>query len=76
MYQTHSVEQIEYHEYTINTGEYGKYLEYSMNTYKGTRAIIKGDNKFTKVIEDDIGAKKSAPDFKLYNIPLNKLIKD
>ena len=44
-----------------------------MNTYKGTRAIIKGDNKFTKVIVDDIGAKKSAPDFKLYNIPLNKL---
>ena len=63
-----------------NAGEFGKFLEYSINTYKRTILVIKGDKEFTEIIEDKIGAKqgakKSAPDFKLYNIPLDKLIKD
>ena len=63
-----------------NAGEFGKFLEYSINTYKRTILVIKGDKEFTEIIEDKIGAKqgakKSAPDFKLYNIPLDNLIKN
>jgi len=64
----------------IRAGEFGKYFEYTCNTYTGTITVLKGDKRFTELIMDWIGARqgalKSAPDFKLYNIPLGKLIKD
>merc|ERR1711954_122973 len=59
----------------ILAGEFGKYLSYSYNTYTGTITLIKGENEFTDLIIEWIGARqgalKSAPDFKLYNIPLH-----
>ena len=62
----------------ILAGEFGKYLSYSYNTYTGTITLIKGENEFTDIIIEWIGARqgalKSAPDFKLYNIPLHRLI--
>ena len=77
-----SLAPTEYHSYmNFQTPEsFGKFLEYNINTYKRTILVIKGDKEFTEIIEDKIGAKqgakKSAPDFKLYNIPLDKLIKN
>ena len=60
--------------------EHGKYWEYSLRTYENTATILYGDKKWSKYLMEWVGAKqgalKSAPDFKLYNIPLWRLIEN
>ena len=62
----------------IRAGEHGTYWEYSFSTYSNTATILYGDKKFSRFLMEWVGAKqgalKSAPDFKLYNIPLWRLI--
>ena len=60
--------------------EHGKFWEYSFRTYENTATILYGDKKWSKYLMEWVGAKqgalKSAPDFKLYNIPLWRLIEN